>query len=333
MAEKDKKERGNVSLEIFNEKPVYSLIKVNDTTIAFGLESGTIKLWDIAQNKEVSTLNGHSDCVSFLLKFSDQYIISASDDDTIRVWDITNPAACSGETLITDNIKSGTSLLKISDTEIIYLGKASAENTNAPHSYYHQLKILNLADMAKPTVRAFGPTWSLFDAAPSVIASPSHIYIYSSNNLKILHRKTLEECSHQKLDSSSMARNSYMTQISSLVFITSDAQNVRIWSLEKPEKPKVLALLPIDDCKHITRLSNTSFACIRLQNICVFNLNKEAHTAYNQLNLQNYSRLHVLCARLRRGGTLDDNVNKQLYDKMPKILQERINDRFLPLQT
>jgi len=56
----------------------------------------TLKIWDIINQKEVSTLNGHEGKVNTCDFFSnDRLIISASSDKTVRIWDVlTHKCVC-----------------------------------------------------------------------------------------------------------------------------------------------------------------------------------------------------------------------------------------------
>ncbi|KAF9762939.1 Coatomer subunit beta' [Nosema granulosis] len=68
---------------------------------------GTIKLWDVGQNKAVKTYKGHINginAVQFIPK--QDYFVSASDDLSIRVWEITNSNPIATITGHTDNINS-----------------------------------------------------------------------------------------------------------------------------------------------------------------------------------------------------------------------------------
>jgi WD40 repeat protein len=55
----------------------------------------TIKVWDIAFNTCIATLQGHTYWVASLcLSFKTNRLISASPDQTIRVWDTTTTNTC-----------------------------------------------------------------------------------------------------------------------------------------------------------------------------------------------------------------------------------------------
>ncbi|WP_414587981.1 WD40 repeat domain-containing protein, partial [Scytonema sp. PCC 10023] len=56
--------------------------------ISASLDS-TLKVWDLADGKEVFTLTGHSDSVRAVAVTPDgKRVISASDDNTLKVWDL-----------------------------------------------------------------------------------------------------------------------------------------------------------------------------------------------------------------------------------------------------
>jgi len=61
-------------------------------TLASGMESGDIHLWETATGAKKKTLRGHSLRVSHLFFSADgQTLISASDDGTILIWDLAHP--------------------------------------------------------------------------------------------------------------------------------------------------------------------------------------------------------------------------------------------------
>lgn len=71
-----------------------SVVKWNqfDSTYQFAAvhDDNVIKLWDIRNNKPLSTYNGHADSITSLEWTSPEEFVSASADGTVRVWNIYN---------------------------------------------------------------------------------------------------------------------------------------------------------------------------------------------------------------------------------------------------
>ena len=60
-------------------------------TIAAGYSDGSIRIWNIIQNKKVVTLNGHNRAISCLrFNSSGSLLASGSKDTTTIVWDVIN---------------------------------------------------------------------------------------------------------------------------------------------------------------------------------------------------------------------------------------------------
>ncbi|MDE0637952.1 MAG: hypothetical protein OXI43_19100 [Candidatus Poribacteria bacterium] len=61
-------------------------------TLASGMKSGDIHLWETATGAKKKTLRGHSQRISHIFFSADaQTLISVSDDGTILIWDLTHP--------------------------------------------------------------------------------------------------------------------------------------------------------------------------------------------------------------------------------------------------
>lgn len=59
------------------------------TMLAAGYDEGTIRLWDVASESLVSTLEGHGDEINSLdFLHTGKVLISGSDDETVRLWDL-----------------------------------------------------------------------------------------------------------------------------------------------------------------------------------------------------------------------------------------------------
>jgi WD40 repeat protein len=57
--------------------------------LASGSEDNTVKLWSVESQKEVTTLQGHSDSV-YSVAFSPdgKYLASRSSDKTVKLWSV-----------------------------------------------------------------------------------------------------------------------------------------------------------------------------------------------------------------------------------------------------
>ena len=72
---------------------VLSLILLHDGKIASASTDKTIKIWDIIDNKDyttISTLKAHTESVYSLMQLSNRNLVSCSKDKTIKVWDISD---------------------------------------------------------------------------------------------------------------------------------------------------------------------------------------------------------------------------------------------------
>ncbi|MXW83535.1 MAG: T9SS type A sorting domain-containing protein [Rhodothermaceae bacterium] len=59
------------------------------TMLAAGYDEGKIRLWDVASESLVSTLEGHGDEINSLdFLHTGKVLISGSDDETVRLWDL-----------------------------------------------------------------------------------------------------------------------------------------------------------------------------------------------------------------------------------------------------
>ena len=66
---------------------VYSVIKLNETTIVSGSFDNTLRVWDLT-NDTSRVLNGHTNSVYSIVKINETTIVSGSFDNTLRVWDL-----------------------------------------------------------------------------------------------------------------------------------------------------------------------------------------------------------------------------------------------------
>ena len=67
---------------------VYSVMKLNETTIVSGSWDKTLRLWDLT-NDTSRVLRGHTHTVHSVIKLNETTIVSGSQDRTLRVWDLT----------------------------------------------------------------------------------------------------------------------------------------------------------------------------------------------------------------------------------------------------
>ncbi len=57
--------------------------------LASGSWDNTVKLWSLESQKEVTTLQGHSDYVNSVAFSPDgKYLVSGSSDDTVKLWSV-----------------------------------------------------------------------------------------------------------------------------------------------------------------------------------------------------------------------------------------------------
>ena len=75
-----------------NDK-IVSLIELSSGNIATGSYDNTIKIWDIANQKLLTSIQelGHVLC---LLEFEPNLLLSGTDDNSIQIWNINNPNRC-----------------------------------------------------------------------------------------------------------------------------------------------------------------------------------------------------------------------------------------------
>jgi eukaryotic-like serine/threonine-protein kinase len=83
---------GHEIVSLINQDQVCSVTFNKDgTQIASGSGNGQIKLWALNKDKELATLKGHKDPVSFLRFCQDgKFLISGSENSTVKVWDLDN---------------------------------------------------------------------------------------------------------------------------------------------------------------------------------------------------------------------------------------------------
>ena len=67
---------------LIGDKIVWSLLKLNEQYFASGMD------WDMMDNKNVATLDGHSSRVCKLIKLNENMIGSCSFDDTVKIWEL-----------------------------------------------------------------------------------------------------------------------------------------------------------------------------------------------------------------------------------------------------
>jgi WD40 repeat protein len=67
---------------------VLFLKEMNNRSIACGLESREIKIWNINAQMCIATLEEHSSCVPSLIQLKNGNIVSSSWNKTIKIWDL-----------------------------------------------------------------------------------------------------------------------------------------------------------------------------------------------------------------------------------------------------
>ena len=94
---------------------VNDICDIGNNTFASCSEDKTIKIWDITTNKQICTLEGHTEKVNKIIKQKqkDTIIISVSDDKSIRFWNVSKQTCI---TLIENSHpKKITTILEIDD--------------------------------------------------------------------------------------------------------------------------------------------------------------------------------------------------------------------------
>ena len=65
---------------------VCSVCLLENGMLASGSVDKTIKIWNLAQRKEVRTLKGHTSAVASLKTLKNGNLVSYSCDDTVKIW-------------------------------------------------------------------------------------------------------------------------------------------------------------------------------------------------------------------------------------------------------
>lgn len=102
-------------------------VSPNGQWIASGLDSGAIKIWDVATGTCIGELQGHHQCVHFVVFSPDgRWIASSSFDSSIKIWD-SNTRNCQ-QTLKTENSEKPISSLAFS-SDSQFFASNSRNNT------------------------------------------------------------------------------------------------------------------------------------------------------------------------------------------------------------
>ena len=67
--------------------PVWSLVKINDTTIASSSADYTIRIWDLVTKKEIAIYEGHSRPVWRICMYDESVLASGGEDCLVKLWD------------------------------------------------------------------------------------------------------------------------------------------------------------------------------------------------------------------------------------------------------
>jgi hypothetical protein len=318
---------GKQIFELHEEHAIDSLIKIDGTTIAFGLTNGTIKLWNIATNQLIATCIGsgetrHELRVCSLLKFSDRYIISASADAVVNAWDISDLAQPRCMPL-PGAFQLASSLSKISDTRIIF------ETLNPK-----PILILDLSDIEHPKQDVLPMDGSITSCMPissSVIACGSFNYPAAVVNLIDLStKKTTTVLNHQPFVYNSRIE---VKPLSSDTFIACHGYGLKIWNIKDPQQPTCIATIRRGhQCEHTIRLSDTSFACAVDNTLHIYQPNAQATAELDSLNFQDRLRFTTLASRLSNRYVGDplrlDDIEYTLFKKMPTAIKNALMDNF-----
>ena len=93
---------------------VFSLMKLNETTIVSGSRDNTLRVWDLT-NDTSRVLRGHTDYVLSVMKLNKTTIVSGSCDKTLRVWDLTNDTSRE----LRGHTSGVNSVIKLNETTIV----------------------------------------------------------------------------------------------------------------------------------------------------------------------------------------------------------------------
>lgn len=75
---------------IVKEGNISSFFQLKDGRIAYGLNDGTIQIFNLYSPSNTTTLKGHLEFVSGIVQLENEDIISGSGDCTIKIWDALN---------------------------------------------------------------------------------------------------------------------------------------------------------------------------------------------------------------------------------------------------
>jgi hypothetical protein len=315
---------GKQLFELHEEHAIDSLIKIDGTTIAFGLTNGIIKLWNIATNQLIATCIGsgearHGLAVYSLLKFSDRYIISASVDVVANAWDISDPAEPRSIPLPKE-FDPTTSFSKISDTHIAFGTSYKGKN----------MLTFNLSNIENPIQEILPVDRSITSCIP---ISHSAVACGSLGNQAPIYLIDLSTKRIQLLDQGPFPyTQTEVCPLSSNTFIAYHGYGLKIWSIENPQTPTCIATIRNHPCDRTIRLSDTSFACAVDNALHIYQPNAQATAELDSLNFQDRLRFTTLASRLnkRYEGKLLTLTETEftLFKNMPPAIQERLKENF-----
>ena len=190
---------------------VYSVIKLNETTIVSGSWDTTLRVWDLSDMNNVTSrpLAGHNGIVTSVIKLNDTTIVSGSHDYNLRVWDLTDMNNVTSRPLAGHNgiVRS---VIKLNETTII---SGSGDTT---------LRVWDLTNDTSRVLRGHtSSVWSVMKLNETTIVSGSSDY-----NLRVWD---LTNDTSQVLRGHTKSVNSVMKLNETTIVSGSGDTTLRVW--------------------------------------------------------------------------------------------------------